>query len=72
MPHMYLASVLHQTPSLSFGRQTAQFDALVTFMGAVSIAIWSVVLLTILVRMGWAAWHRRHDQVPSSENASSG
>jgi hypothetical protein len=59
---MYLASVLHQTSRLAFGRETAQFEALVTLMGAISLVIWSIVLATIIFRMGWAAWHRHRYQ----------
>jgi len=67
---MYLASILHQTSRLTFGRETAQFEQLITLMAIVSIAIWSVVLATIVVRVGWAAWHRRRYQMYQS--ASSG
>jgi hypothetical protein len=44
---------------LAFGSQTAQFKELITFMAIVSIALWSLVVLTLFVKM-WLChvWYR--------------
>lgn len=65
---MYLASVLHQSAHLSFGRETAQYQQLLTLMAAVSIIIWGLVLLTIMLRLGWLTWQRRRYQMTVSRD----
>lgn len=63
---MYLALLLHQSSRLTFGRDTAQYQQLLTLMAVVSLAIWGAVFLTILVRLGWSTWHRKRYQMTIS------
>lgn len=60
---MYLASFLHQGTHLTFGRETAQYQQLLTLMAVVSLVIWALVFITILMRMGWLGWQRRRYQI---------
>lgn len=57
---MYSLGIFQQTAQLMFGRQTAQFKQLVALLAAVSIVLWSLVALTILVRIAVChGWYRR-------------
>lgn len=56
---MFFGYALHHEPHLTFGRETAQFQQFVGFMAAVSIVIWSIVVITLLARW-WvcSTWRR--------------
>jgi hypothetical protein len=67
---VYMAFLLNQTTHPTFGRETAQYQELLVFMGIVSLAIWSIVVTTIFVRMGWTAWQRKQLESQSEENVT--
>jgi membrane protein insertase Oxa1/YidC/SpoIIIJ len=55
------AAVVQHTSHLTFGRQTAQFKQLIAFMAIVSIVTWSIVIVTIVIRMIMChIWYRKH------------
>ena len=65
---MYAADFAGRAAHPTFGRGTAQFEALVTFMAAVSVVLWLVVFTTIVVRLYLGhVWYRRRLRARNSD-----
>lgn len=56
----FVVPVIYQTSSLTFGRDIAQFRQLITFLTIVSLLLWTVVLITAILRFAAAyMWRQR-------------
>lgn len=61
---MYLA-LFTRTSHLTFGRDMAQFKQLITFLTALSLALWACVLVSFAARVVLChIWYRRRESLP--------
>jgi hypothetical protein len=62
-----VAFALHRSSHLTFGRQTAQFKQLLAVMAIVSVAIWSIVFITMIARLVSQLWYRHRYMPPPAD-----
>ncbi len=68
---MYAALVMRHASGLTFGREQAQFHELLVFMAIISTVLWTIVLVTLLLRWYLSYTWSRHQLPADNSNSSS-